>query len=143
MLARAAATAVLISACLSAVACGGSGPKLKNLRCRAAACQQVEDPLMLKLSVDFEDPTGTLSAGELDLRVDGKTQSAIALRDVFTSQGLDLAAKSGTLQIDDDLLLSQIKEGVTFNVSFLATNGQGQDSNEPSLTFTVHLGVAR
>jgi len=123
--------------------CGGSGPKLSNLRCRAAACQQVEDPFLLRLQVDFQDPTGTLSAGELDLRVDGKTQNAISLRDVFNSQGLSLTATTGTLQIDDDVILSQIREGASFTVSFLATNGKGQDSNEPSLTFTVHLGGAQ
>ena len=66
-----------------------------------------------------------------------------ALRDVFISPGLPLTATTGTLQIDDDLVLSQIKEGVSFTVSFLATNGKGQDSNEPSLSFTVHLGGAR
>ena len=133
---------LLTLAAVLVVACGGSGPKLKNLKCRTAPCQSPEDPFRLSLQVDFDDPTGALSAGELDLRVDGKTQTAIALRDLFTSQKLDLAAKTGTLQIDDDVLLSQIKEGATFTLSLLATNGKGQDSNEPTLTFTVHLGSA-
>jgi hypothetical protein len=127
---------------LSLTACGGGGPKLKNLRCRADPCQSVEDPFKLQLAVDFEDDTGTLGAGELDLRVDGKTQSAIALRDVFGSQNVALDASTGTLQIDDDVLLSTIKQGTTFTLSLLATNGQGKDSNEPTLSFTVNLGNA-
>jgi hypothetical protein len=127
---------------LALAGCGGSGPKLKNLRCRADPCQHAEDPFRLQLAVDFDDPTGTLSAGALDLRVNGSTQNAVALRDVFNAQQLALDARSGTLQIDDDVLLSQVKNGASFTVSFLATNGAGQDSNEPTLTFQVHLGSA-
>jgi hypothetical protein len=120
--------------------CGGSGPKLHNLRCRADPCQDPEDPFKLLLAVDFEDPTGTLGGGELDLRVDGKTQTAVALRDMFTSQGISLDTAKGTLNIDDDVILSTIADGTNFRLSLIATNGKGQDSNEPSIDFRLHLG---
>ncbi len=125
----------------SFAACGGSGPKLTKLRCRATPCQDAEDPFLVKLAVDFSDPTGTLGAGVIELRVDGKTESAIALRDQFNLQGIAQGAKSGTLNIDQDVLLSTVQDGATFSVSVLATNGQKQDSNEPSLGFTLHLGT--
>lgn len=82
-----------------ASACGG-GPKLSSLRCRANPCQDVHDPLKLLLAVDFEDPSGTLGAGALELRLDGATQNAVALKDVFAAQGLDPKATKGTLALD-------------------------------------------
>ena len=131
---------VLMLVVLAALGCGSSGPKLSRLRCRATPCQDAEDPFLLKLAVDFSDPTGTLGAGEVELRVDGKTQSAVALKDLFNLQGVALTATAGTLNIDQDALLTVVKDGTTFTVSLLATNGEKQDSNEPSLSFTLHTG---
>jgi hypothetical protein len=134
------AVAVAAAAALALAGCGGSGPKLHNLRCRTDSCQHPEDPLRVLLAVDFDDPSGTLASGSLELRVDGRTQIAVALRDIFNLQGLAADARTGTLQIDDDVLLSSIKDGTQFKLSLLATNGQGHDSNEPSMSITVHLG---
>ena len=125
---------------LATAACGG-GPQLSNLRCRDPAhCQDVEDPLKLLLAVDFADDTGTLGAGVLDLRVNGSTQNTVTLADMFTAQGLDPAAKKGTLQIDDDMTLDKLSQGQQIEVSVVAVDGQGKGSNEPSLTFTLRLG---
>ena len=131
---------LLAASVLALTACGGPGPKLKNLHCRTPSCQDVEDPFKVLLAVDFDDQTGTLQAGELELRVEGKTQTAVALKDLFNSQNIAAAAKTGTLNIDDDVVLSNVKEGQVFHVSLIAVNGQGHDSNEPSISFTVHLG---
>ena len=132
--------ALIAALCLALGGCGGSGPKLTRLRCRADPCQDAENPFLVKLAVDFSDSSGTLGSGALDLRVDGKTQSAVALRDLFNVQGLALTAKTGTLNIDQDVQLSSVKDGIVFHVSLVATNGQKQDSNEPSLAFTLHTG---
>ena len=125
---------------LSLAACGG-GPSLTNLRCRDPAhCQDVEDPLKLLLAVDFRDDTGTLGEGVLHLRVGGNTQQTISLADLFTAQKIAPATRSGTLQIDDDIFLDKMWQGMSVQISAVAVNGQGKHSNEPSLTFALHLG---
>ncbi len=136
--------AALLALAIALAGCGGSPVQLSKLRCRngASACQDVEDPFKLLLAVDFQDPSGTLGKGSLELRVNGNTQVAISLQDVFAQQSLPLTATTGTLAIDDDVLLSSVKDGQQFTVSLLATNGARQDSNEPSLSFVVHLGGA-
>jgi hypothetical protein len=124
----------------AAAACGG-GPQLSNLRCRIPGkCQHAEDPFRLLLAVDFIDGSGTLSKGVLDLRVGGRTQQTVALHDLFAAQQISPDAKKGTLQVDEEVALDRIFQGEQVQVGLLATNGQGHDSNEPSLTFTLHLG---
>jgi hypothetical protein len=125
---------------LLVAACGG-GPQLSNLRCRDAAhCQDVEDPLKVLLAVDFSDDSGTLSQGVLNLRVSGNTQQTVTLADIFTAQGIAAGTKKGTLQIDDDMTLDKMSQGQQVQVSVVAVNGHGHGSNEPSLTFALHLG---
>ncbi|TMA31898.1 MAG: hypothetical protein E6J88_03235 [Deltaproteobacteria bacterium] len=125
---------------LLALACGG-GPQLSNLRCRDPAhCQDVEDPLKVLLAVDFVDDTATLDKGVLNLRVNGGTQQTVSLSDMFAAQGIATGTKKGTLQIDDDMTLDKMSQGQQVQVSLVAVNGQGHSSNEPSLTFTLHLG---
>ena len=125
---------------LLALACGG-GPQLSNLRCRDPAhCQDVEDPLKVLLAVDFLDDTATLDKGVLNLRVNGGTQQTVSLSDMFAAQGIATGTKKGTLQIDDDMTLDKMSQGQQVQVSLVAVNGQGHSSNEPSLTFTLHLG---
>jgi hypothetical protein len=133
--------ALAIAAC--AVACGGGGPHLSNLRCRdASRCNDVEDPLQLRLSVDFEDGSKTLSAGALELRLEGQTQRAVSLGDIFLAQGIASDAIRGTLAIDDVLLLDRVSNGQEVTVGLLATNGSGQESNEADAKFTLRLGAA-
>ena len=122
------------------MACGG-GPQLTNLRCRdAARCQDAEDPLKVLLAVDFADDTGTLGQGVLNLRLGGSTQQTVSLSDIFAAQGLAKGTKKGTLNIDDDFTLDRMSQGQGVSVSLVAVNGAGQGSNEPSITFTLHLG---
>jgi hypothetical protein len=120
-------------------ACGG-GPRLTDLRCRSSTCQSNENPLLLQLAVDFSDESGTLDKGSLDLRVNGSSQHKLPLADVFVAQGIAGGAKRGTLRIDDDLRLDRIAQGEQFSLSVVATNGEGHDSNEPRLSFSLHLG---
>ncbi|MBS2025811.1 MAG: hypothetical protein JST92_25705 [Deltaproteobacteria bacterium] len=126
----------LLCAAALATACGG-GPKLSNLRCREAQCQSPESPFVLRLQVDFEDASATMGTGALELRLAGKTQNAVALKDVFAAQGLDPKAVSGTLQIDQNLYLDQVTQGEELKTSFIAHDGEGSESNEPSLTFNL------
>ncbi|HUJ27927.1 MAG TPA: hypothetical protein VLW85_18025 [Myxococcales bacterium] len=128
------------AALLLLVACGG-GPQLTNLRCRDPQhCQDVEDPLKLLLAVDFSDDSGTLGQGVLNLRVGGGTQNTVSISDMFTAQGIAQGTKKGTLQIDDDMTLDTLSQGEQVQVSVVAVNGNGQQSNEPGITFTLHLG---
>ena len=121
-------------------ACGG-GPQLTNLRCRDAVhCQDVEAPLKVLLAVDFADDSGTLDKGVLNLRVGGSTQQTVSLADIFTAQGIAPGTRKGTFRIDDDLTLDRMGQGQEVAVSLVAVNGQGHGSNEPSLTFKLHLG---
>ena len=125
------------------VACGG-GPHLSNLRCRdASRCTDIEDPLKLLLAVDFQDGSKTLSTGALELRLGGQTQRAIALSDAFAAQGIAQDATRGTLSIDDDLVLDQLRNGQEVTVGLLATNGRGEQTNEADAKFTVRLGAGR
>jgi len=122
------------------VACGG-GPHLSNLRCRdASRCTDVEDPLKLLLAVDFEDGSKTFSAGALELRLGGETERAILLADAFAAQGIAKDATRGTLAIDDDLVLDQLRNGQEVTVGFIATNGRREQSNEADMKFVVRLG---
>jgi hypothetical protein len=125
---------------LLALACGG-GPQLTNLRCRnPSACQDAEDPLKVLLAVDFSDDTGTLDKGVLNLRVGGGTQQTVSLSDMFAAQGIAAGTKRGTLQVDDDMTLDKLSQGQQVEVSLVAVDGRGRDSNEPTITFTLHLG---
>lgn len=122
------------------IACGG-GPHLTNLRCRnPSACQDVEDPLKVLLAVDFVDDTGTLDKGVLKLRVNGNTQQTVSLSDIFAAQGIAGGTKKGTLDVDDDMTIERLQQGQRVEVSLVAVDGQGHESNEPSITFTLHLG---
>ena len=125
---------------LLALACGG-GPQLTNLRCRdPKACQDVEDPLKVLLAVDFNDDSGTLDKGVLNLRVNGNTQQTVSLSDMFAAQGIAAGTRKGTLNVDDDMTLDKLSQGQKIQVSLVAVDGHGRDSNEPSITFTLHLG---
>ena len=126
---------------LLALACScGGGPKLSSLRCRASPCQDKEDPFKLLLAVDFEDSSGTFGSGALELRLDGTTQNAVALKDVFAAQGLDPKATKGTLSLDQDLFVDRVTQNKAFTSSVIATSGEGAESNEPTLGFTLHIG---
>ena len=127
----AAAGAALLAAC-------GSSPKLTSLRCQAA-CQSAEDPFQLKLAVDFADPTGTLSTGVVTVKVNTTTQAVLQLSSVFKASGVDPAATSGTLRLSPDVVLQTVQAGQTFDVSIVATDGDGAGSNEPKLTLGISL----
>jgi hypothetical protein len=100
----------------------------------------VESPLRVLLAVDFADDSGTLDKGVLNLRVGGSTQQTVSLADIFTAQGIAPGTRKGTLRIDDDMTLDRMNQGQEVSVSVVAVNGQGHGSNEPSLTFRLHLG---
>ena len=129
---------IALAAALSA-GCGG-GPQLSNLRCRMTPCQHPEQPFTLRLAVDFDDSSGTLGKGALELRVNGKTQSAISLAELFSAQQIDPAAKQGELDVDQDVVLDRVGQDQPFTAGLVAHNGQGQASNEPTLSFKLTLG---
>jgi hypothetical protein len=119
--------------------CGG-GPKLSNLRCRQVPCQDPEDPFMLRLQVDFDDPSGTLGSGALELLVDGDVQEAVSLSDLFSAQGIAATATQGTLQVDEELQLETVSAGEQLSAGLRAKNGDGEESNAPELDLVLSLG---
>jgi hypothetical protein len=123
---------------LPALACGG-GPVLSGLRCRTDPCQHPEQPLTMRLAVDFEDPSGTLGRGSMELRLNGKTQSAFSLGDLFATQRVAPGATQGTIQFDQDFSPDALGAGTTLSSSVLAHDGDGRTSNEPTLDFRVNL----
>jgi hypothetical protein len=136
--ARRARTAALALLAPLAMACGG-GPSLTNLRCRGVHCQQSEQPYTLQLAVDFDDPSGTLGRGSMELRLNGSTQVAVSLADLFSAQHLATTATNGTIDFDQDVALDNVTSGGTFNTSVIAHDGNGKTSNEPVLNFTEGL----
>ncbi len=130
----------VIAVCLLSGACGGGGPQLTNLRCRQTPCQDPEDPLSLRLEVDFSDSTGTLSQGSLELFTNGDLLEAVSLSDLFTAQGIATNATSGTIQLDEPVDLTMITEGEQFTAGVQARDGAGQSSNTPTLALTLTLG---
>ena len=72
----------------------------------------------------------------------GQTQRAIVLAEAFAAQGIAKDATRGTLAIDDDLVLNQLRNGQDVTVGLLATNGRREQSNEADAKFTVRLGAA-
>ena len=129
----------LLLAVLAPLGCGG-GPQLSNLRCRVDPCQHPEKPFTLRLAVDFSDGTGAFSKGALELRVNGATQSAVSLAEIFSAQLLDPAAIAGTINFDQDVVLDRIGQNQSFTSSVIAHDGQGQKSNEPQFGFKLTLG---
>jgi hypothetical protein len=95
---------------------------------------------MLRLAVDFSDPSGTMGAGALELLLNGNLVEGVSLADLFTAQGIALNATEGTLQVDEALSLSTVQSGETFSAGLRARNGQAQESNAPELDFTLSLG---
>ena len=140
-MARRPTSGVLLTPLLLAplLACGG-GPQLTNLRCRVTPCQHPEKPFTLRLAVDFSDGSGTLSKGGLELRVNGTTQTAVSLAEIFSAQQLDAAATAGTFNFDQDVVLDRIGQNQAFTTSVVAHDGQSQKSNEPQLGFKLTLG---
>ena len=124
---------------LLAIGCG-KGPSLTNLRCRQVPCQDPEDPFKLRLQVDFSDDSGTLGAGSLSLYTNGTLTDGVSLADIFQAQGIDSTATSGTLQVDQELMLSSVTEGETFTAGLQARDGQGETTNLPTLSLTLSLG---
>ena len=64
----------------------------------------------------------------------------VSMADLFAAQAIAQGTKKGTLQIDDDIVLDKLGQGQPVSVSVIAVNGQGKQSNEPSLGFTLRLG---
>lgn len=101
--------------------------------------------------MDFVDSSGTLGGGPgstghggaLELRLNGNTQSTLALANLFAAQQppLDPSATQGTLQFDDEVVLDRVTQAEAFQVSLLAHDGAGATSNEPGLSFTLKLGT--
>ncbi|MFM2152073.1 MAG: hypothetical protein RL199_508 [Pseudomonadota bacterium] len=115
-----------------AAACG-NGPSLSNLRCDGD-CQDVADPFLMKLVVDYEDPDGTLASCTLGVTVGGRPAASHPL----DAKVAPTANGSGTISFDAPLRPARIKDGDTFEVDVEATGRDGA-TNSVRRSFTFHL----
>jgi hypothetical protein len=122
--------ALLVIAALS-TGCGGA--KLSNLRCDAA-CQDVADPFLMKLVVDYDDPDGTLASSTLGVNVGGRMAASYPL----DAKLAPASSGAGAIAFDVPLRPARINEGDSFQVDVEAT-GQDGATNRVSRTFTFHL----
>ena len=125
----------LFAATLMVAACG-NGAVLSNLRCDGA-CQDVANPFLLKLAVDYDDPEGTLAACTLGVTVDGREAASYPL-DAKVSA---VANGRGSVPFDVPLRPARIKDGDTFDVAVEATGRDGA-TNFVTRTFTFRLRLA-
>jgi hypothetical protein len=125
-------TGPFCAAALVAVACG-NGARLSNLRCDGA-CQDVADPFLMKLVVDYDDPDGTLAACTLGVTVGGRSAASYPL----DAKVGPVANGSGSIPFEVPLRPSRINDGDTFEVDVEATGKDGA-TNAVRRSFTFHL----
>lgn len=123
--------ALLATAALSS-ACGGAA-KLSNLRCDGE-CQDVANPFLMKLVVDYDDPDGTLASSTLGANVGGRVAASYPL----DAKLAPASSGTGSIAFDVPLRPARINEGDSFQIDVSAT-GQDGATNSVSRTFTFHL----
>lgn len=112
-------------------ACGEErSPALSNLSFDG---QAPDSPLVLLLSVDFEDDVGDLSEGGLDTFINQRATSAGALEllPIFLASDVEPDARSGTLKFVLELSFrdSAPEDGTSFTLGARATDGARNTSS--------------
>jgi hypothetical protein len=126
-------TPVLRLFTVAALCAGCGGAKLSNLRCDTA-CQDVADPFLMKLVIDYEDPDGTLAASTLGVAVGGRAAASFPL----DTKRLPTSDGAGSIPFDVPLRPARINDGDTFQVDVEATGPDGA-TNSVSRIFTFQL----
>lgn len=102
-----------------------------------------ESPTVLLFHVDFRDSDGNLSAGTLTPYINGKAtgESPAQLKELFLENNLALDTPAGTLEFVLEIQIagdSRPESGSHFDVGFRVTDGDGNESNEPTVTLEIH-----
>lgn len=134
---RSAATLSLLTLC----ACGdGRTPALANLSFDG---QAPDSPLVLLLSVDFEDDIGDLSDGGLDTFINQRATSAGALEllPIFLQSDVEPDARSGTLDFVLELSFRDgaPQDGTSFTLGARATDGAGNTSGTQEIKLRLDI----
>jgi hypothetical protein len=125
-----ARTLLVVVAGLLTAACGdGRTPVLRDLRFDG---QAPDSPLVILLSVGFEDPDGDLGDGHLLTLINGTPTSAgqLPLLPIFISSGVDDRATSGRLDFVLELSFADRPPpaGSAFTLGARATDGDNNTS---------------
>lgn len=112
---------------------GCGGPSLAALRCEST-CQDVQNPFLLRLLVDYEDPDRVLPTGHLVASIDGSEQDAMALASLMPAS----PPPSGTFAFPLPLHFSTLQDGRRFTVSVHAVSGD-EETNATSLDLVLGL----
>jgi hypothetical protein len=129
---RAAVVLAALGGLATLPACG-SAPDLTNLRCDGA-CQDVQDPFLLKLAVDFVDPAKELAQGSVVVKIAGRTVATLTADPLMSPKG----AGQGTLRFPLSLHFGTVHDGDSFTVG-VAGSGTFGTTNELEETFQIHF----
>lgn len=116
--------------CTTLMACGPAA-SVTDLRCQER-CQDVEDPFLLLLEADLDDPDGELDGGKLVVSVDDKEQVALEL------DGLRDGTNATLLRFSLPLRFRALHDGQTFTVGVRARRGS-LATTPSTLKLEVHL----
>lgn len=97
--------------------------------------QSSGDPWSLQFLVVFKDTDGDLGQGSLELSVNGELKANQKTADLYKAQTPEVPvdAMSGELEVQVKLQ-SDVPVGEEIDIGFVLVDGQGQRSNEPSIT---------
>lgn len=116
--------------------CSQSSARLEALRCggpEASPCQSLEDPFLVQLHVDYDDPEDVLPEGRLHLRLDGQQTRDFELGPLL---GQRLA---GTAVVPVPLPASVLVDGRQFEVRAWAVDAQGKSTNEVAVDLVIRF----
>lgn len=119
-------------AALALTACGPTA-QLSALRC-GPSCQDTADPFLLRLMLDFEDPSSILKDGELLVKVGDAEVARFALAPVLPPQ-----ETAGTIAFPLKLSFPSLEDGLRFTVRARAVVDGEPSSNEVSLPLRFEL----
>lgn len=121
------------------VACGAgpdSWPEGRPQIDRLEFLQQSSlDPWSLQFLVAFTDTNGDLGQGTLEMMLGGETKATQPVAEVFRAQTpeIPIDATSGEFEVLVKIA-SEVPVGEEIEVGFVLQDGQGERSNEPSVT---------
>lgn len=123
---------LVLALSLAAFACGPSA-SISGLRCQET-CQSLEDPFLLLLEADLDDPDGEMSGGVLLIRINDAPSSALELDPLMKSTG----GQVHVLRFGVALPFDSVADGQKFTVHVRASH-DGRQTGNTTLPFTIHL----
>lgn len=121
------------------VACGAgpdSWPEGRPKIDRLEFLQQSSlDPWSLQFLLVFTDTNGDLGQGALEMRLGGEVKATQPVAEVFRAQTPEIPIDATTGELEVLVKISSdVPVGEEIEVGFVLEDGQGERSNEPSVT---------